>query len=144
MLNTEIMAGTGPDVLLLDGISEDTYIERGMLENLSGVLKDERYPAKYQRCISKEDGSIYTMPVKFGIPMIEGNKDIIAGITDLTTEADAAENQKDSYGKLKFFSSFSISPSWLIQGTIDNSTPAWMNEDGTRQRRCTERISGAR
>ena len=41
MLNTEIMAGTGPDVLLLDGISEDTYIERGMLENLSGVLKDE-------------------------------------------------------------------------------------------------------
>lgn len=51
------------------------------------------------------------MPVKFGIPMIEGNKDIIAGITDLTTEADAAENQKDSYGKLKFFSSFSISPS---------------------------------
>lgn len=46
------------------------------------------------------------MPVKFGIPMIEGNKDIIAGITDLTTEADAAESQKDSYGKLKFFSSF--------------------------------------
>ena len=43
------------------------------------------------------------MPVKFGIPMIEGNKDIIAGITDLTTEADAAESQKDSYGKLKFF-----------------------------------------
>ena len=38
------------------------------------------------------------MPVKFGIPMIEGNKDIIAGITDLTTEADAAESQKDSYG----------------------------------------------
>ena len=71
------------------------------------------------------------MPVKFGIPMIEGNKDIIAGITDLTTEADAAESQKDSYGKLKFFSSFSISPSGMIQGTIDNSTSAWMNEDGT-------------
>ena len=27
VLNTEIMAGTGPDVLLLDGISEDTFIE---------------------------------------------------------------------------------------------------------------------
>ena len=40
VLNTEIMAGTGPDVLLLDGISEDTYIEKGMLEDLSGVLKD--------------------------------------------------------------------------------------------------------
>ncbi len=131
VLNTEIMAGTGPDVLLLDGISEDTYIERGMLENLSGVLKDEDILPNIKDAYTKEDGSIYTMPVKFGIPMIEGNKDIIAGITDLTTEADAAESQKDSYGKLKFFSSFSISPSWLIQGTIDNSTSAWMNEDGT-------------
>ena len=131
VLNTEIMAGTGPDVLLLDGISEDTYIERGMLENLSGVLKDEDILPNIKDAYTKEDGSIYTMPVKFGIPMIEGNKDIIAGITDLTTEADAAESQKDSYGKLKFFSSFSISPSGMIQGTIDNSTPAWMNEDGT-------------
>ena len=26
--------------------------------------------------------------------MIEGNKDIIAGITDLTTEADAAESRR--------------------------------------------------
>ena len=131
VLNTEIMAGTGPDVLLLDGISEDTYIERGMLENLSGVLKDEDILPNIKDAYTKEDGSIYTMPVKFGIPMIEGNKDIIAGITDLTTEADAAESQKDSYGKLKFFSSFSISPSGMIQGTIDNSTSAWMNEDGT-------------
>ena len=131
VLNTEIMAGTGPDVLLLDGISEDTYIEREMLEDLSGVLKDEDILPNIKDAYTKEDGSIYTMPVKFGIPMIEGNKDIIAGITDLTTEADAAESQKDSYGKLKFFSSFSISPSGMIQGTIDNSTPAWMNEDGT-------------
>ena len=114
-----------------------------MLENFSEVLKDEDILPNIKDAYTKEDGSIYTMPVKFGIPMIEGNKDIIAGITDLTTEADAAESQKDSYGKLKFFSSFPISPSWLIQGTIDNSTSAWMNEDGTLRRRCTERISGA-
>lgn len=131
VLNTEIMAGTGPDVLLLDGISEDTYIEKGMLEDLSGVLKDTDILSNIKDAYTKEDGSIYTMPVKFGIPMIEGNKDIIAGITDLTTEADAAESQKDSYGKLQFFSDFSIAPSYLIQGTIDNSIPAWMNEDGT-------------
>ncbi len=131
VLNTEIMAGAGPDVLLMDGISEDTYIEKGMLEDLRGVLKDTDILSNIKDAYTKEDGSIYTMPVKFGIPMIEGNKDIIAGITDLTTEADAAESQKDSYGKLQFFGDFAISPSYLIQGTIDNSTPAWMNEDGT-------------
>ena len=131
VLNTEIMAGTGPDVLLMDGVSENTYIEKGMLEDLSGVLKDDDILSNIKDAYTKEDGSIYTMPVKFGIPMIEGNKDIIAGITDLTTEADAAESQKDSYGKLKFFSDFAMSPSYLIQGTIDYNTPVWMNEDGT-------------
>lgn len=69
-----------------------------MLEDLSGVLKDTDILSNIKDAYTKEDGSIYTMPVKFGIPMIEGNKDIIAGITDLTTEADAAESQKDSYG----------------------------------------------
>ena len=131
VLNTEIMAGTGPDVLIMDGVSENTYIEKGMLEDLSGVLKDDDILSNIKDAYTKEDGSIYTMPVKFGIPMIEGNKDIIAGITDLTTEADAAESQKDSYGKLKFFSDFAMSPSYLIQGTIDYNTPVWMNEDGT-------------
>ena len=55
VLNTEIMAGTGPDVLLLDGISEDTYIERGMLENLSGVLKDEDILPNIKDAYTKEE-----------------------------------------------------------------------------------------
>ena len=38
-LNTEIMAGKGPDILILDGISSETYVEQGMLEDLSGILK---------------------------------------------------------------------------------------------------------
>ena len=49
-LNTEIMAGKGPDILILDGISSETYAEQGMLEDLSGILKEAglldniRYP----------------------------------------------------------------------------------------------------
>ena len=39
-LNTEIMAGKGPDILILDGISAQTYVEQGMLEDLSGIFKD--------------------------------------------------------------------------------------------------------
>ena len=37
-LNTEIMAGNGPDVMILDGIPEDTYIEKGMLADISSIL----------------------------------------------------------------------------------------------------------
>ena len=35
MLNTEILAGDGPDVLMLDGISVDTYTEKGLLMDLT-------------------------------------------------------------------------------------------------------------
>ena len=38
MLNTEILAGDGPDVLMLDGISVDTYTEKGLLMDLTTVL----------------------------------------------------------------------------------------------------------
>ena len=34
------MAGKGPDILILDGISSETYAEQGMLEDLSGILKE--------------------------------------------------------------------------------------------------------
>lgn len=37
-LNTEILAGSGPDLICLDGFNIDTYLEKGILADLSGVL----------------------------------------------------------------------------------------------------------
>lgn len=74
-LNTEIMAGKGPDILIMDGISSETYIQQGMLEDLSGVLKEAGILSNIQEAYTEEDGSIYEMPVKFGIPMIQGAKE---------------------------------------------------------------------
>ena len=39
-LTTEIMAGNGPDVLLLDGMPVETYIEKGVLKDLSALIKE--------------------------------------------------------------------------------------------------------
>lgn len=38
-LNTEIMAGNGPDILLLDGLPVNSYIEKGLLTDLSQIVK---------------------------------------------------------------------------------------------------------
>ena len=38
-LNTEIMAGKGPDIILLDGMSE-SYLEQGLLEDISDVIEE--------------------------------------------------------------------------------------------------------
>ena len=37
-LNTEIMAGNGPDVLILDGLPVDSYIEKGLLKDISPLI----------------------------------------------------------------------------------------------------------
>ena len=54
-LNTEIMAGEGPDVMLLDGLLEEDYIEKGMLEDISGIVESagilENIRDVYTRCV---------------------------------------------------------------------------------------------
>lgn len=38
-LNTEIMAGNGPDIILMDGLPIVDYIEKGVLEDLSDMVE---------------------------------------------------------------------------------------------------------
>ena len=52
-LNTEIMAGKGPDVLCLDGLPLDSYLSKGMLADLSDTLK----------AAEEKDCLLYTSPL---------------------------------------------------------------------------------
>lgn len=135
-LNTEIMAGKGPDILIMDGISSETYAQQGMLEDLSGVLKDAGILPNIQEAYTREDGSICEMPVKFGIPMIAGQKEDVEAVTDLTSLADVVESHKDEYGPsdetfYKFPFVYSLYPKALLGQFADNNSAAWMKEDGT-------------
>lgn len=134
-LNTEIMAGKGPDILILDGLPEDTYIENGMLEDLNGILKkvqeSDGILSNIQGAYTEEDGSIYRMPLRFGIPMIQGKEDYIDSVTNLTTLADMSEMYQSEYSSMKFPINLAIFPKLLIEGLADTSSPAWIKEDGT-------------
>lgn len=135
-LNTEIMAGKGPDILIMDGISSDAYVEQGMLEDLSGVLKDAGILFNIQDTYTEADGSIYEMPVKFGIPMMEGQKEDVDGVTDLTSLADVAEKHKDEYSLsdenlYRFPFAYSLYSKALLEQFTDNNSAAWMKSDGT-------------
>ena len=39
-LNTQLLSGSGPDVIMLDGINIDTYAEKGVLMDLSDIVKE--------------------------------------------------------------------------------------------------------
>ena len=135
-LNTEIMAGKGPDILILDGISSETYVEQGMLEDLSGILKAAGLLSNIEEAYKSEDGSIYEMPVKFGVPMIEGKKEDVDAVTDLTSLADVTEKHKEEYGLstetfYKLPLTYSMYPKAFLEELADDNSAAWVKENGT-------------
>lgn len=74
-LATEIMAGNGPDVLLLDGMPVETYIEKGILKDLSALLKESggSYFENILNAYQDAQGQICAAPARFMIPMIHAD-----------------------------------------------------------------------
>lgn len=78
-LNTELMAGEGPDVLLLDGLPADSYIQNGILEDVTGIV-EPRKDQFFYNIISAYNGgeNIYKVPMTFNIPIILGDTEIVS------------------------------------------------------------------
>lgn len=129
VLSTELATGNGPDVLLLDGLSYDTYVEKGVLADLTATLEGtgERYMdavrTSYQR-----DGGQYAMPMSMALPVLMGARDQIQNVTSLADLADLAEAARASrpQGSLFGFGSAREALELLAIG----SSVSWMNEDG--------------
>lgn len=79
-LNTELLAGNGPDILILDGLSENSYIEKGVLEDLTDVVESMTDSGDFLANIadgSRVDGRIYSVPVRIGLPITFGRKEAL-------------------------------------------------------------------
>ncbi len=97
VLNTDIMAGKGPDVLILDGMPVDSYIEKGILADISDVVEEvEQQDGLFDNIkkASETDGHIYAMPARFLIPLVDGDAGTITASASLETLADRAEELK--------------------------------------------------
>lgn len=93
-LNTEIMAGQGPDVLILDNMPIDSYIEKGMLLDLSEYLngmEEENRPFANIVNAFKKDGKVYTIPCEIQLPVLEGKEQYVSGVKNLKDVADMME-----------------------------------------------------
>lgn len=69
-LNARILAGDGPDILVLDGLPADSYREKGILADMSEALAPVKEELLYNilSIYGKEDG-IYLLPFCIQIPM---------------------------------------------------------------------------
>lgn len=94
-LNTELLGGSGADVIMLDGLPVDSYIEKGVLADLSEVLKAVDKEEGISGNITdpyKKDGKIYQIPTRYGIPILMGSSEK----TGVLKSADAlADYMKD-------------------------------------------------
>lgn len=95
-LNARIEAGNGPDILVLDGMPMDSYIEKGILADISGILSESDVAANILKAY-EHDGMIYAVPTRIGLPVIIGTDDVIAKADDLNKLASYSNQAKLPY-----------------------------------------------
>lgn len=129
-LSTEIMAGNGPDVLVLDGLPVDSYIEKGLLEDLSDIIGSAENLFPNLMSAMERDGKTYGIPLRFAIPLLEADVQTLEKIHDLKSLADAAEELKkvnpDKNIILPYYDG-----ALLAAQLYDVCALAWVKEDGT-------------
>lgn len=93
-LNTEIMAGEGPDIIVLDNLPVEDYISKGILEPVTDIVearKDELFYNMVEGC--NLGGEIYSVPTTFRIPVIIGDSAIVS-LSDMNEMVDQMEAEE--------------------------------------------------
>ncbi len=89
VLNTELLNKSGADVLILDGLPMDSLIEKGVLNDISDIIspliEDGTLPENLAGCYKQEDGKIYGMPVRYGVPILYGDQELTLALEKLDT-----------------------------------------------------------
>lgn len=76
-LNTELMSGNGPDILVLDGLPAESYIEKDLLEEVTDIVEQEKEKIFYNiiSTYNKEE-TIYQVPTIFCAPIVLGDAEV--------------------------------------------------------------------
>ncbi len=129
VLSTELATGNGPDVLLLDELPYDTYVDKGVLADLTATLDGtgERYMdavrASYER-----DGGQYAMPMSMSMPVLIGDGDKIQGLSSLEQLAELAEAARASQPERSLFGFCEADEALRLLAT--GSMGSWMDGNG--------------
>ena len=97
-LNTELMAGKGPDVIMLDGLAADNYIDKGVMLDISDLVDEELNGGKMVENVLKtfeRDGKIFAVPAKFTLPLIFADAKNADAMRDIGSLADFAAANPD-------------------------------------------------
>lgn len=93
-LNTKVLAGDGPDIMVLDGLPVESYVKKGMLTDLSDKLDlSDTYSEMIEPL--KTDGKLYYLPARAKVSLLTGDAQTLAGMDSLENILSAIANGKD-------------------------------------------------
>lgn len=131
-LNTEIMAGNGPDVLILDGMPMESYIEKGVLKDISGIYNEVLNSDGLQENVAgiyQKEGAVYAVPSRFKVPVLIGDAETIAQIGDLESLGSTAKQLRAADDEAE--SILHVSDIYWLQNTFYGAySPLMLAEDG--------------
>lgn len=92
-LNTELLNGTGPDVIVLDGMAVDSFIEKGVLENLADIIPEDVIKPVVEPMY--KDGKLYAFPTSINLPVLIGEKGYVDKFASLQNLIDGIVDGAD-------------------------------------------------
>ena len=96
-LNTELLAGKGPDIIILDGLPMSSYIEKGVLSDISTIVDSaEGVLPNVRQSFASADGKLYAMPTRIMLPFAVASKETIDAFGSLSALADRCEQSGDT------------------------------------------------
>lgn len=99
-LNTSLVAGDGPDIIYLDNLPIDNYVENSylydMTELIDGVCSDSSY---FENIINsfKESRGLYAVPASFWIVAKAGEKEAVEASRDYRTFVEYIERKGPAF-----------------------------------------------
>ena len=124
-LNTDILAGNGPDVLVLDGMSVSTYAGKGLLQDLSPVLDEVRENDGLLDNIAetwKNEDGIMAVPIRFGLTLASGKAEVLNRLENIASLVELSKEE----GALDYEEILQLPE--ILYYLCSNE---WKNEDGT-------------
>lgn len=131
-LNTEIMAGKGPDLIILDDMPIDSYVEKGLLLDLTDYLKQYSAAEPLFDNMTEAmmiDGRAYMAPATVSVPVLAAGSGYTADMTDMSGVADAIEKMRGAYPDDLIL--HLCGEKHILQWFAATSAPEWIKEDGS-------------
>lgn len=133
-LNTELLAGDGPDLMVLDGLDIEQYASKGVLKELDDVLRpyiEDKllFENMVEGMRMTEDKAVYALPMTVWLPCWLSERKYLEGQENLWDIVDGLKKAREEHPTGALLALRSEED--LLKELIFTSLPAWTKEDGS-------------